>query len=1616
MAIYTDILLAVLTLGICAFLTLSAEWRQHLRPHAARLILAAGYFFLAAHLLKTGISTGPVPLGSAPVFVIFAANALSVAAALFICAAIYINHRMGPRQDRFGGVQADWLTHVGAAFGQAPLWIGIKNLDGRYMYVNETYANAIGTTPNGIIGRFAPEVHNAAVAELSLRLDQQVKATAQPLSESFEYFDGAGKLESSQLHVKFPIPGENNETAALGSITVDTTQEGKLREQLAESEARFRDFAEIGSDFLWELDADFRFSYSTRIVEFKDLPPQSAIGKTPWDVLGIDIEQSATWRNYRDALKRHEQFENFEFKYALPSGEVRFYTVRGRPIFDRNGTFTGYRCTTSDITGLKRAEQTMRDAIDSLPVSFVLFDAEDSLQLFNNRAKSLFARVGIELRKRSTFEELVREGVSSGAVIIDDCQSADEWIERRLQQHARPELYMERSWSDGTIVGIYERKTSEGGTVAVHVDLSTLRNAQRTAEAREHQLREFLDKSPIGISIADLTADTRVYTNSEFDRMMRGGAPGALAPVADSWVNADERAYMIDATVNQGFAGPKVVERRRLDGTQFWSLMHAQKVMDFEGQPALLSWNLDITEQIEAERAANAANASLNAFIENAPCSFRFKDMNGRYVMANRLFAANRGLSKEELVGKKDTEVLTEAELDLARSYDRHIIETGERVDLEFDGTNHMAGKRFATTVFPIRDAKGEMLGIGGISVDITDRTKTEKELRDLNNLLNAFMDYAPCAITMLDLNGRYLLANKEFLRLNQVSESDVIGKRHADFGAEISDTSRTAVKRMRAKVLSSGQSETEIIEFQHSGHRYSEYTLFPIRNEENEITALGRFGFNVSERVEANRRLALREQELRRIIAAVQLADEGISIQSAGRQMIYANDAALRLRGMDNGGIKRGEDCVEVLKRTDKNAAAIFVDQIEPALKRDGRWTGEVPFNPKGGDERIVEYQATALPDGDIIVVTTDVTDRKMAAKAIVEINEQFRSVVENAGVGIALRDMEGRYLLANEQYRDMFDIQDDLVIGKCVAEFFKPEIANRLSERDKEVFASRTPKTWEVFDTPNSKNATAHYLITKFPIVGHDSTIRGIGSIVQDVTEIRRRDAILSIVMDSLPILLSLSNNKGEIVYANRLLQAALDAKEDDYIGQRLPEFYKKKADDQPIRKLIHQVLQTGEKIENLEIYSPVMKKTVLGSIIPLKDGGGHVSEVIACAIDITDRKAYETQLVQASKLATLGEISASLVHEISQPLNIIRLSAEGTLLRLARGKADQEYQSTQFRRIEQQTARMSEIIENIRIFSRNDTANFEPFDPVPSIQNAIDLIVPQLAPKNITLTTSLELPSLQVEGRPIHLEQVVLNLLSNARDAIEAAGASSEDAPPSGKIHVELSIDPDTDILVIAVSDNGGGIPDDVVDHLFEPFFTTKNAAKGTGLGLSISSSIISNMSGELTAKNIPGGACFEVSLPCKPASALGNGNQAIDLENRYTVDDRAPFSILIVDDEIAAVNSLQEVLSGLGYVVRCASNGEDALREFHKDPVDLLVTDLRMPKLNGRKLIREIRSVSRQLPVIVVTGDLGETETLGSEFDPGITRLIRKPVSLRDLESEIESLRHPDSGQE
>ena len=346
-------------------------------------------------------------------------------------------------------------------------------------------------------------------------------------------------------------------------------------------------------------------------------------------------------------------------------------------------------------------------------------------------------------------------------------------------------------------------------------------------------------------------------------------------------------------------------------------------------------------------------------------------------------------------------------------------------------------------------------------------------------------------------------------------------------------------------------------------------------------------------------------------------------------------------------------------------------------------------------------------------------------------------------------------------------------------------------------------------------------------------------------------------------------------------------------------------------------------------------------------------------------------QAQLLQAGKLSAVGQLVSGVAHELNNPLSVV--IGYGQLL-LSRGVPEDARRPIEA--IVAQGARMAKIIQSLLLFSRQRKPERRPVDLRDVIPQILNLRETQLAVSGIHVETTFGADVPRAEGDAHQLQQVVLNLILNAEQAILGSGVGGRRTGDHIRIATSARRMGEATRVIVQVADNGPGIPAAVLPRVFEPFFTTKKVGEGAGLGLSVSYGIVEQHGGRLSVESQPGRTVFTLELPAATSHepAAGAAAEPADAAGRAAVLGRGR-RVLVVDDEPAIVELVTTVLDDQGWRVDVAAGGRAALERLQQTRYDLVLSDVRMPEGDGADFYRAAVAQQKELAqrFLFMTGD-------------------------------------------
>jgi two-component system, cell cycle sensor histidine kinase and response regulator CckA len=496
----------------------------------------------------------------------------------------------------------------------------------------------------------------------------------------------------------------------------------------------------------------------------------------------------------------------------------------------------------------------------------------------------------------------------------------------------------------------------------------------------------------------------------------------------------------------------------------------------------------------------------------------------------------------------------------------------------------------------------------------------------------------------------------------------------------------------------------------------------------------------------------------------------------------------------------------------------------------------------------------------------------------------------------------------------------------------------------------------------------------------------------ILNDITQQRYADEqllLMAAIVESSDDAIFGMDLEGMLTSWNRGAEKIYGYSREEMIGQSLAVILPPEAEEE--RELMLQKTRSGEHVEHLETLHRRKDGKIINmslTISPIVDADGNVTSASTIGSDISLRVSLEQQLRQAQKMEALGTLAGGIAHDFNNILTAI--IGHASLLNLRLEKNDPLTDNVH--QILEASSRAAHLTQALLGFSRKAPIETKPVS-LNGIIKKVERLLVMLLKENVSYQAALD------PGDPIiladsgQIEQVLINLATNARDAIPAAGA----------IRIDTSVvDLDQQFVrahgyggpgkfaSLSFNDNGVGMDERIRLRIFEPFFTTKEIGKGTGLGLAIVYGIIKQHNGFISCYSEPGlGTTFQIYFPLSTR----------ELEPQVKAPEIAPRggteTILVAEDDSATRNLDRKILEAYGYRVIEAYDGEDAIAKFkeHRDQIQLLFLDSIMPKKNGREVYEEVIRINPGLKVLFTSGYTAETF---SDVDSREFRFIAKPI--------------------
>lgn len=663
------------------------------------------------------------------------------------------------------------------------------------------------------------------------------------------------------------------------------------------------------------------------------------------------------------------------------------------------------------------------------------------------------------------------------------------------------------------------------------------------------------------------------------------------------------------------------------------------------------------------------------------------------------------------------------------------------------------------------------------------------------------------------------------------------------------------------------------------------------------------------------------------------------------------------------------------------------------PLLLREGKWAGRISVRLRNlPDPRIFDCRLIIVPgEGDSFSVNGSARD----VTSQFDSETRFRDLFQSLSEGIFITTLEGRLLDANPALVCMLGYESK----EQMQELNFRQMYAEPSQRDiiiQKMLESGSIHDHELFFRRRD-GALVRCLMSGFVARDTLGRITRLQGTLVDITQrfeiekrLEREQEFVRRLIASFPDVIATLDLESRFTYISPRVEEVLGYPPQSFIG--VPPSEHANPEDLPMLQKMFQDLMSGRsphgQLEYRTRHADGGWRTLRIVAAPLYDSDGKINGVVASARDVTEAKRVEHQLQQSEKLASMGQMMAGAAHELNNPLTAILGVSD-----LLHDRAADDVTRRQTDLILQQARRAAAIVQDLLTFSRPAATGREKMRIEDIVRSALDSRSTSLREKNICVVWDAQksLPAVEADARL--LSQVFTNLILNAEQSIAAHAAGGT---------LRVSISHEAARIAVTISDDGIGISPDHLDKIFDAFFSTKRPGGGSGLGLTICLAVVKEHGGTIEVKSSPGqGATFRVLLPHKEISdspAPPASQAPVSSPSSATLQGH---SALVIDDEEAIREIVQEGLGVRGMKVECASSAEEALEWLAENSCEFAICDFNLPGLSGPKFFEKLQISSAQVPRFVfMTGELPDPATVAAFAQKG-AYILQKPFHISEL---------------
>ena len=693
--------------------------------------------------------------------------------------------------------------------------------------------------------------------------------------------------------------------------------------------------------------------------------------------------------------------------------------------------------------------------------------------------------------------------------------------------------------------------------------------------------------------------------------------------------------------------------------------------------------------------------------------------------------------------------------------------------------------------------------------------------------------------------------------------------------------------------------------------------------------------------------------------------------------RLTYANQASETATGLDPDEIM-GQAVEEIFPAQGEGLKTMLLETLANDEPIDA---GEIEYGDARIPPSVFTLKAFPLTDNRVAITFENVTAMVRARRALQESEARFRGAFDSSSVGMALLSTDGSFVQVNARLAELLGYTVDELMTLGVGGITHPEdLEADVDARDRlgvgEDVSFNTEKRYLRKD---GSIMWGHRSVSV--IRGYDGKPSHLVAQVTDVTGEREANLLFESTFKRSVVPTIVLDDQRCLVDVNEATVKMVGLERDEVLGRVIDSFLV----DEPVAAVWSRFIATGTMESEVWLHLPDGSRRRVEFVATANvQPGRH----IAVVRDLTRQKELETQLRQAQKMEAVGRLAGGIAHDFNNLLTAIAGYSEFVIAGVEDDRVRRHAEE-----IKKAAARAAALTGQLLAFSRRQVLQPRVLD-LNAVVSDMDMMLRRLIGEDVELVTMLDPALARVRADPTQIEQVIVNLAVNARDAM----------PHGGSMTIEtVNVVTDADSLVeLRLTDTGVGMTEAERAQLFDPFFTTKEG--GTGLGLATVYGVVEQSGGAIEVESAPGlGSSFRILLPAV--------EEEVEAEQAPHVDAPAPGeeTILLVEDEAVVRRLVAEILKASGYTVLQAGDGPSALElvRRHSGEIDLLVSDVVMPGMSGPEVANAVTAMRPGTLVLYISGYTDSAIGHHGVLEPGIA-FLQKPFTADELQRKVRSL--------